>query len=64
MDELPGRRPAGDHANDRVPVRGGRAERGALIDLSVHGLVDDLCKTAARLCVGGKILGIAAVPHG
>jgi len=30
----------------------------------VHDLVDDLCKKAAILCVGGEILGIAAVPRG
>jgi hypothetical protein len=59
-----GRWQAGDRANDGVPVRGRRAERGPLIDLSVHELVDDLCKTAAGLCAGGEILGIAAVPRG
>jgi len=30
----------------------------------VHGLVDDLCKTAAALCAGGEILGIAVVARG
>ena len=65
MDELHrGQRQAGDRANDGAPVRACRAERGLLIDLSVHELVDDLCKTAAGLCAGGEILGIAAVSRG
>jgi hypothetical protein len=54
----------GDRAHDGVPVRGCCAERGLPIDLSVHELVDDLCKTAAGLCAGGEILGIMAVPGG
>ena len=45
-------------------ARGSRAERGPLIDLSVHELVDDLCKTAAGLCAGGEILGIVEVSRG
>jgi len=42
-------------------VRGGHSERGPLIGLSVHELVDDLCKTAVGLWAGGEILGIVAM---
>ena len=52
----------GDHATGGTPVRGFRAQRGPLIDLSVHELVDDLCKKAASLCTGGKYWGLRRCP--
>jgi hypothetical protein len=57
-------RDGGGRGDRGTPVRGCRAQPGPPIHLSVHELVDDLCKKAASLCAGGEILGIAAASRG
>ena len=57
------RRQTGDRAHSGTPVGGCRAQRGPLIQISVHEPVDDLCKEAASLVAGEEMLGIAAVPR-